>query len=122
MSAAPGFNVADIGFWAAADAFIARNTIEIDRPRGSVHPRQSHIVYPLDYGHLVGTSGGDGEWSDVWLGTSELQVVVACVATVDLFQGDTEVKLLYRCVPAEVNAVAEFYRRHDLGALMIRRY
>lgn len=113
--------VVDIRFWEQADEFVRENRIEIDRPRGSAHPRQSHIIYPVDYGHLVNTSGGDGEWADIWRGSSETAAVVACAATVDLFQRDTEVKLLYACTADEIDLVEAFYRRHGLGALMVQR-
>ena len=42
--------------------------IEIDRPVGYVHKKNGHsILYPVNYGYLPGTLGGDGEELDVYL-------------------------------------------------------
>ena len=35
-------------YWTAADALLAGSHIEIERPRGSRHPRFDDIEYPLD--------------------------------------------------------------------------
>lgn len=32
--------------------------VTIDRPFGSVHPKHSNIVYPLNYGYVDGIMGG----------------------------------------------------------------
>lgn len=40
---------------------------EIDRPIGSVHPRCSDLIYPVNYGYVKGIRGGDGHWQDVYL-------------------------------------------------------
>lgn len=41
--------------------------IVIDRPLGSVHPKHSDIVYPVNYGYIPDTVSGDGEEIDVYL-------------------------------------------------------
>lgn len=41
--------------------------IVIDRPLGSVHPKHSDIVYPVNYGYIPNTISGDGEEIDVYL-------------------------------------------------------
>ena len=41
--------------------------ISIDRPIGSVHPKQDDIVYPINYGFIPKVLGGDGEELDVYL-------------------------------------------------------
>ena len=57
------------GFWDALDRLVACSAIRIDRLKGSAHPRFPDTVYPLDYGYLSGTRGGDGGEVDVWVGT-----------------------------------------------------
>ncbi len=42
-------------------------TIKIDRPLGSVHPKHSDMVYPINYGYIPGVIGGDGEELDVYI-------------------------------------------------------
>jgi inorganic pyrophosphatase len=41
--------------------------VVVDRPLGSVHPSHDDIVYPVNYGFVPGTTGGDGEPVDVYL-------------------------------------------------------
>ncbi len=41
--------------------------IKIDRPIGSVHPKHSDIIYPINYGYIPNVYGGDGEELDVYL-------------------------------------------------------
>jgi len=59
-------NVTD--FWKRLDDLVATKRLVVDRPRGNHHPRYPEMVYPLDYGYLEGTSGGDGNELDVWRG------------------------------------------------------
>lgn len=41
--------------------------IKIDRPIGSVHPKHTDLVYPINYGYIENVLGGDGEELDVYL-------------------------------------------------------
>lgn len=41
--------------------------IKIDRPAGSIHPKHSDMIYPVNYGFLPNVFGGDGEELDVYL-------------------------------------------------------
>ena len=41
--------------------------IVIDRPLGSAHPQFPSLIYPVNYGYIPGTEGGDGEEIDVYL-------------------------------------------------------
>lgn len=81
-------------FWIRLDNLIASNKIVIDRPKGSSHPRYPELMYPLDYGYLKETSGGDGKEIDVWRGSLKDSRLVAIACTVDTLKRDTEVKLL----------------------------
>ena len=93
--------------WAALDALIAAQGIAIDRPRHTAHPRFPEIVYPLDYGYVNGTTGEDGEPLDVFVGSAPTGLVAAS-RTIDRRRGDTELKLLFDCTPAEVYLVHGF--------------
>ena len=44
---------------------LVTNTISIDRPKGSLHPRKSREIFPFDYGYLDNTSASDSGGSDV---------------------------------------------------------
>lgn len=56
-------------FWTHLEALVTSSDLVIDRPRGSAHPRHPSLVYPLDYGSLKGTSGGDSAAINVWRGS-----------------------------------------------------
>ena len=56
--------------WAHWEALIRRNGIEIDRPKGSAHPRYDDWIYPLDYGFIPSTIGSDLHEIDVFRGTA----------------------------------------------------
>ena len=78
-------------FWTNLDLLLQSTELVIDRPRGSSHPRYPSLVYPLDYGYLKETSGGDGNELDIWRGTCTEAKLVAFVCTVDHLKNDVEV-------------------------------
>lgn len=96
-------------FWAALDRLAATCPVVIDRPRGSRHPRFDHLVYPLDYGYLKGTSAMDGGGIDLWRGSRADARIGGILCTVDLMKRDTEVKLLIGCTDDEVRTALEFH-------------
>src|SRR2546426_7702431 len=108
-------------FWELADHLVATSQIVIDRPRGSAHPRVPEVVYPLDYGYLEGTSGGDGEGIDVWRGSLPDARVTGAIMTVDLRKRDAEVKLLVGCTPAETDLALATHSQEQQAALLMRR-
>ena len=83
--------------WEAFDYLIATSKLIIDRPKNTPHPKFPELIYPLDYGYLEGTSAGDGDGIDVWLGSSPGTDLVGLLCTVDVWKRDTEVKLLIDC-------------------------
>lgn len=99
----------DVGsrqFFAALTELARTSTPVIDRPRDEPHPRVPEAVYPVDYGHLAGTTSGDGDGIDVFAGTAA--GVVAVLLTADVVKRDAEVKVLLDCSPAEVERVRAF--------------
>ena len=62
----------------------------------------------LGRGYLEGTTGGDGEGVDVFVGSAPGVGVVAAAVTVDLARRDTEVKILADCSSVEVDTIADF--------------
>lgn len=106
-------------FWTFADRLLAEHRLVIDRPKGSRHPRHPDYVYPLDYGFLEGTSGGDGAEIDVWLGSGAARVV-GVFATLDPIKRDAEVKLAVGLEPDEI-AIVSATMNHLMRALWIGR-
>jgi len=108
-------------FWTHLEALVASSEIVIDRPSGSSHPRYPSIVYPLDYGYLEGTSGGDGNEIDVWRGSLPEGRLDAVVCTVDVMKRDAEVKLLLGCSPTDKRAVLKFHNTKYMSAMLVER-
>jgi inorganic pyrophosphatase len=111
-----------MSFWIKLDQMLVSQEIVIDRPKGSAHPRYPGMVYPLDYGYLKGTSGGDGSEIDVWKDTLEENRLVAIICTVDTKKMDTEIKLLIGCTDNEIALVDRFHNQHMfMSGIVIKR-
>ena len=108
-------------FWATLDAFIATSTLVIDRPKGSRHPRLAAAIYPVDYGYLEGTTAGDGEGIDVFVGTARPPTLGAVVCTADGGKRDAELKLLLGCTGEDTAAIMQFLNTGDMSAILIPR-
>lgn len=109
-------------YWQALEELVNTSKIIIDRPKGSRHPRYSDIVYEIDYGNLVGTSGGDGDGIDVWVGSKGEKKIDAIMSTVDLMKRDTEIKILIGCTDDEMKIIYEFHNHLEpIAGILIRR-
>ncbi|MEU6262166.1 inorganic pyrophosphatase [Saccharopolyspora shandongensis] len=95
-------------FFAALADLVRHGELVVDRPRGRPHPRIPDVVYPLDYGYLAGTTGGDGAGIDVFVGSAAGAGVVGVLLTADLAKRDAEIKVLVDCSPEEVEIAREF--------------
>jgi len=113
--------ITDIAFWNRLDQLIASSEIVVDRPKGSTHPRYPRICYPLDYGFLQGTTGGDGNGVDVWIGTETRRDLKAIVCCVDSVKRDVEIKLLLGCSRVEVSLIESFHSDGGQSAMAILR-
>ena len=108
-------------FWEAIDELCRSARHVVDRPAGTSHPRYPHWIYPLDYGYLDGTTGGDGHGIDVWFGSAEDHATTAIACSVDPHKRDSEVKYLWRCTPVEVEMVTRFYADQPMKVLVVQR-
>lgn len=97
-----------LAFWEALDELASSSDIVIDRAVATAHPRYPELVYPLDYGYLAGTVGGDGDGIDVWVSAGPDRMVTAVACTVDPLKRDAEIKLLLGCTESEIDAVSRF--------------
>ena len=115
-------NMYDKEFWEMLDKLFAKYEIEIDRPKGSTHPKYADYIYPLDYGYLKGTVSSDGAGIDVWVGSSEEKCASAIISSVDYIKGDSEIKILYACTSDEIELIYKDHNRSDgmKGILTVR--
>lgn len=103
------------------DSLIQSNDLIIDRCKGSIHPKYTNFIYPLDYGYLEDTTSMDGSGIDVWLGSSE-NGFDAIMIIVDTLKKDSEVKLLVNCDEDEKQIVYDFQNSSEyMKAILIRR-
>ncbi len=108
-------------FWAKADELVASSEIFIDRPKGSSHPKWHHIIYPMDYGYLEGTTAMDGGGIDVWRGSLPDRRVTGCIVTVDVGKRDAEVKLLVGCTSEEAQLALATHNTFSQAGMLIAR-
>lgn len=107
-------------FWERLKTILNESEMVIDRPKGSTHPKYPKIVFPLDYGYLKNTSGGDGNEIDVWIGSLENKVLNAIACTVDILKRDTEIKLIVGCSDHEIEIIDKFYASEYMSAIILK--
>ena len=109
-------------FWKAIDTLVSSGKIVIDRPKGSHHPKFSHIRYTVDYGYIENTSSMDGAGIDVWRGSLPTTDVNAVICTVDLMKRDSEIKLLIGCTEEEKQIVCKRQNASEnMKGILVRR-
>lgn len=108
-------------FWTRLDQMISFKSLVIDRPKGSRHPTYPEVVYPIDYGYIEGTLGGDGNQLDVWRGSGQSAQLVGVICTVDSVKGDAELKLLIGCGEEEIHIICEFMNNQYMSAIFVAR-
>ena len=108
-------------FWEYLQHLVETCEIEIDRPKGSKHPRYPSGFYPVHYGYLKGTSSIDSGGVDIWVGSLGEHRVIGALCTVDLLKRDTELKIVYDCTDDEINAIICFINVDKMRALFIKR-
>jgi inorganic pyrophosphatase len=108
-------------FWTYLERLIESSEIVIDRPMGSLHPRNPDIVYPLDYGYLAGTSSADGDGIDLWIGSQTEKTLEAALVVVNLRKRDSEIKLLLACTPEEIKTIFDFHNNGLMRAEILKK-
>jgi inorganic pyrophosphatase len=117
-----GFNVEhDESFWKHIDLLISESEINIDRPKGSIHPKYG-FLYPVDYGFLKGTSSMDGGGVDVWRGSTGTGAADALICTIDMLKKDSEIKILVSCTDDEKQTIYQFHNQKCMRGIFVPRY
>ncbi|MCE5324458.1 inorganic pyrophosphatase [bacterium] len=110
-----------MGYWEALDRLVAEGKIIIDRPKGSAHPRYPKLIYPLDYGYLEGTTSGDGDGIDVWIGSRQERSLTAIECTYDHNKLDMEVKLLIGCSAEDIEQILATHNCAGMHGILVNR-
>ena len=108
-------------FWLFMDRLIEECPIEIDRPKGSSHPRYPQMIYPINYGFLRGSTTVDGGGLDCWRGSGDAAELVGLILTVDLIKKDAELKLLLGCTEDDIQIILNFLNKNSMRAVHLRR-
>ena len=108
-------------FWRALDHLTATHATVIDRAKDTAHPRYPDMIYPLDYGYLDGTTAGDGDGIDVWVGSDAVRRPVGILCTVDGLKRDAEIKVLLGCSQDEMRIVHDFSQLNEIHCLLVQR-
>jgi inorganic pyrophosphatase len=106
--------------WSAWERLLRERGVILDRPRGSGHPRYPEMIYPLDYGYIPGTVGGDGAEVDVFVGSAATGLTAALL-THDLGKGERELKLLWNTTEAEIERARAFLQRDAMRVVLRHR-
>jgi len=111
-----------VNFWNTLQNMTDECEIVIDRPQGSVHPRHSDYIYPFDYGYLEGTTSGDGDGIDCWVGSLGGSEISGVVTVVDGFKKDSEIKILIGCTKEDMQTILGCHNRGAMsGILQVRK-
>jgi inorganic pyrophosphatase len=108
-------------FWSRLDELIKSSEIVIDRPKGTSHPRYPDLIFPLDYGYLKGTTGGDGDGIDIWQGTAAQRKLTAIVCTVDMKKRDAEIKIIIGCTEEEIAIIEKCHNNSYMSGITVKR-
>jgi len=106
-------------FWTLLDRLTAQSKIVIDRPAGSSHPCYPQMIYPLDYGYLEGTTGGDGAGIDIWVGSLPEKMICGILCTADVLKNDVEIKILFGCTESEIEQILRFLNDSEFLKCMV---
>ncbi|KAK0625819.1 inorganic pyrophosphatase-related protein [Immersiella caudata] len=117
------FNMSrEAAFFAKLDQLCSSSEFIVDRPKASRHPRIPDAAYPVDYGYLGNTTGGDGEGVDVFRGSAVGAGVVGVFLTADLVKRDVEVKVLLDCADSEIEEIGRLLHVVlEIGGMLVRR-
>jgi inorganic pyrophosphatase len=112
----------DISFWQGMTQLLITNSLVIDRPKGTSHPRYKEVIYPLDYGYLENTTSSDGGGIDVWIGSlntmmNNRKTLTGILCTFDTLKRDAEIKLLIECTEEDIQIIRDFHK--DMHTLYI---
>jgi|SRR5919108_1473191 inorganic pyrophosphatase len=99
----------NLAFWQEMNRLAVFNSIIIDRPKGSSHPRYPEVIYPFDYGYLENTTASDGSGIDIWIGSLNTKSLTGILCTFDTLKRDAEIKLLIGCTKEDIEIIQNFH-------------
>lgn len=109
-------------FWQKLDTLYLSSKLIIDRGKNTCHYKYSNLVYPVDYGYLVDTTGTDQAPVDVFKGSEKASLVQGIVVSADILKKDCDVKLLVGCSEEEEHDILVFLNQTEFQkAILLHR-
>lgn len=108
-------------FWQKLDTLFLSSQLIIFREKGDHHPQYQNLIYPVRYGRLHGTNGGENREVCVYRGSLSSDKVNAAVIAVDILKKDLDIKLLSGCSEEEEAEVLRFLNQTDFQKTVIIR-
>lgn len=108
----------DQEFWESLDTLVSKSEIEIERKKGTPHPRHPEWIYPFDYGFIKDTSSSDNMEIDVWQ-VDGSKAVTGVIVTLDLMKKDSEIKVLLGVENEQFETILNCHQRGDMKAILI---
>ena len=108
-------------FWNTLDRLIREHGFEIDRPKGTAHPRFPDLIYPIDYGFIPGTTASDGQGTDLFHGTANDNTIQGIICTLDDVKKDSEIKVLFECSEDEIQTALSMLSHPPMHRILVRR-
>lgn len=106
-------------FWNNLQKLVDESEIKIDRPKDSAHPRYPDYIYPFNYGYLEGTTSGDGDGIDCWVGSLSDNKVTGAIIIIDPVKRDSEIKILLGCTSDDMQIILRCHQRGSMDGLLI---
>lgn len=108
-------------FWNTLQQMVDESEIKIDRPKDSAHPRYPDYIYPFDYGYLEGTTSGDGDGIDCWIGSLGEEKVTGVVVIADPIKKDSEIKILLGSTDEDMEIILKCHQRGSMDGILIKK-
>ena len=109
-------------FWQKLDTLFLSSQLVITKEKGDSHPQYQNLIYPVKYGYLTGTNGGNDKEVCVYRGSLNSDKVNCAVVAVDILKRDLDIKLLSGCSEEEEDAILRFLNQTDFQkTVAIRR-
>ena len=108
-------------FWQKLDTLFLANKLVIIKEKGERHAQYQNLIYPVKYGRLSGTNGGNDNEVSVYRGSLASDRVTAAIVAVDILKKDLDIKLLSGCSEDEEVEVLKFLNQTDFQKTIIVR-
>jgi len=107
-------------FWQKIDSLFFSSEIVLNRPKDSVHPVYSNLIYPVDYGYLKDTISSNTDGVDVFIGSAKKKrSIETIIIAADILKKDIEIKIVWGCSEEEIKKILLFLNQTDFQKTVV---